>query len=111
VSFIYPHYAEYIIITVKTVVALERAATDIYHCPITSPSHLGGGENFLSPIRITVKAVLALKRAGTFDITVRSQPTIGGGEEVIVSFLWPSLPITSALFVCNRVLNCSVFGP
>jgi|GEM_PF-5211960 len=38
----------------NTVLALERAATDNYHCPITSPSHLGGGENFLSPIHITV---------------------------------------------------------
>jgi hypothetical protein len=47
------------------VVALEWARTDNYHCPITSPSHLGGGENFLSPIHITVQAVLALKRAET----------------------------------------------
>ncbi len=51
-SFIYPLYAEYIIITAQAVLALERAVTDYFsHCPITSPTHLGGGENFLSPIR------------------------------------------------------------
>ena len=35
-----------------------------FHCPITSPAHLGGGENFPSYI-ITVNAVLALQRVVT----------------------------------------------
>ena len=68
--------------------ALEWAATDIYHCPITSPSHLGGGENFLSPIRITVYAVLALERVATiYHCPVTTH--YGGGEEVIVFFPGP----------------------
>ena len=55
------------------------------------PTHLGGGENFLSPYNLMVKTMLALWRA----VTIYHCPVtthLGGGEEVIVSFLYaPSL--------------------
>lgn len=97
-------FRAFIIITVPSRACSRVGCNRLFHCPITSPSHLGGGEeNF--PSYIISRSMPCLLSSGLQpSITVQPQPTFGGGEEVIVSFHWPSLPITSAQPVDKRVL-------
>lgn len=94
----------------NTVLALEWAVTDRFHCPITGPSHLGGGENFLSPIVSRSRPCLLLSGL-QLSITVQSQPTLEEEKKLLFLFSKPSLPKTAPCLSTNGSFNCSVVDP
>jgi len=101
--------AAFIIITVKPCLLSSWAD---YSSLSSRPISFGRRRKLPEPYVLMAQSHACSPEGRNLFITVQSQPTFGGGEEVIVSFLYaPSLNLSALRSDKSGPHHCSVFGP